>query len=88
MELQAVFRDLLDPDGGELVLAPAAAYPPAATPLPARTTFAQLSAAAAERGAVALGLLDARDRLQLAPAKAAPLQVGPGDRLVLFADAL
>ncbi len=88
MELQAVFRDLLDPDGGELVLAPAAAFLPPAHPPAPRVTFGELSAVAAERGSVALGVLDRAGRLRLAPNKAECVATGPGDRVVLFADAL
>ncbi len=69
----------------ELVLAPAAPFLPAAAD-PARTTYGSLSAAAGDRGAVALGLLHADGRLRLAPGKHEPLALRPGDQLVLLAD--
>ncbi len=87
VELQAVYRDLLDPDGGELVLAPAAQFvPPGADP--ARVTFGALSTVAGERGAVALGVLHADGRLRLGPNRMEPLALRPGDSLALFADTL
>ncbi len=82
-----MYRDFLDPDGGELVLAPAAEFvPPGADP--ARVTFGALSSAAGERGAVALGVLRADGRLGLGPNRMEPLALQPGDSLVLFADTL
>ncbi|MDL4776367.1 MULTISPECIES: CASTOR/POLLUX-related putative ion channel [Thermomonosporaceae] len=87
--LYDVFADLLDPEGSEIYLKPAAAYlRPGAT-----ANFATVIAAAARRGETALGYR-LRDRFHeppdygvvLNPGKAVPLSLTADDRVIVLAE--
>ncbi len=88
--LEAVFADLLDADGAEIYLRPAASYVrPGAT-----VTFATVVEAAARRGETAFGyrvVADAHDAeagfgVHVNPPKSATFTVATGDRVVVLAD--
>ncbi|HEX8100624.1 MAG TPA: potassium transporter TrkA [Actinomycetota bacterium] len=80
-----VFEDLLDEEGSELYLKPAALYAP-----PSEVAFGEIVAAARDRGEVALGyrLASSNGRLggvALNPRKSSRVTLGPEDSVVVVA---
>lgn len=87
--IEPVLADLLDSDGSEIYLRPAEWYVRPGV----ETTWATVVASAARRGETALGfaspgLAEAGSRVGVVvnPAKSEPLEVGPGDRVVVLAE--
>ena len=89
-ELNAVFADLLDPEGAEIYLKPAADYVTTERPV----TYAALVEAARRRGEVAIGFRRAAQAgdprsaygVRLNPAKALEVAFGVDDRVVVLAE--
>jgi hypothetical protein len=89
-ELAAVFDDLLDPEGSEIYLKPAAAYVQPGAPV----DFYTVLEAARRRGEVAFGYrlaaeaknAEAAYGIRLNPKKSETLTLGVDDRIVALAD--
>jgi hypothetical protein len=88
--LNAVFADLLDPEGAEIYLKPASDYVAAQRPVP----YAAVVEAARRRGEVAIGVRLAAEAadparaygVHLNPSKGLQLTLGPADRVVVLAE--
>ncbi|HYO61567.1 MAG TPA: hypothetical protein VEU29_06685 [Actinomycetota bacterium] len=84
-DLAPVFDDLLDEEGAEIYLKPAELYAGAGAPV----SFADLTAAAAARGEIALGYQvtanGSRD-VSINPPKSRVFDAGPDDRLIVLSE--
>ncbi len=88
--LNAVFRDLLDSDGSEIYLKPAADY----VALGQNVNFYTIAEAARRRGESALGYRiiadahasDKQYGVRVNPAKSAPITFAEGDRIIVLAE--